>query len=154
MNIPHDHNGEEFRREWQAQERALEEERNGVNPVSCDGVVAQYRLIARALRMPRIAPLPDDFAARAVARIEAARVPTEDLMEIWLQRVLFLLLVAGGAAATLGGEWLTDAYSRASTLARSGSAGGWMLIVAACLSLSLAMEHLWHRRRNPGRSPR
>jgi hypothetical protein len=150
MNIPHGPSGEEFRGEWQAQERALEEERNGVNPVGSAGDVARYRLIARALRKPRLDPLPDDFAARVAARIERARVATEDLLEMWLQRVLFLLLVAGGAAAILGEGWLTNAYSQASTLAHSGTGAAWILVVAACLSLSLAIEHLRRKWPNSG----
>lgn len=152
MNNPHDPDSEEYRREWQAQERALEDERIGVNPAGRESDVARYRLIARALRTPRMDPLPHDFAARAAARIDPAPAVSEDLMEIWLQRVLLLLLAAGGAVAALGGGWLTNAYSRASTLAHSGTGTGWILVVAACLSLSLAMEHLRHKWRNPGNS--
>jgi hypothetical protein len=57
-----DFDTEREQREWEAQERGLQEERAGARS-GRDADVAQYRLIARALRTPRLAPLPSDFAA-------------------------------------------------------------------------------------------
>ena len=157
MNIPHNPDSEEFLHGWRAQERAFDEEKSGVSPADCGGEVAKYRLIARVLRTPRIDPLPEDFAARAAARIEAATVAIEDLLEIWLLRVLFAFLVAGGAV--IGGKGLTSAYSRVSSLEYSGvgMGAGWILVIAACVGLSLALDYLrrgWRKSGNGTRIPR
>ena len=58
------------RSEWDAQERALREERLGV-PVGDDARVAEYRLLARALRHPPLDAVPVDqhFQPRSDLRI-------------------------------------------------------------------------------------
>lgn len=159
MNDPNERDEDVQRREWQVQERARKEERHGVEPIGngddtastlpgSDGItagsLAKYRLIARALRQPPIGSLPESFAAETAARIEAMSGTMSDGVEMWLQRALFtLLLVTGTATAVVfGGEWLTALVSRVFALGHSGpgTAGDWIVAVAVCLTLSLAIE--------------
>src|SRR5688500_3404512 len=97
--------------EWLAQERAREEERRGL-PLAAAGqdhterAVAEYRLIARALRTPAMEPLPMDLAAQIVAHVAAVQALGERV-ERWLLRILGLLLaiIVAGAVATYGASW-------------------------------------------------
>ena len=97
-------NGSEFdsereRREWDAQEGAVRAERAG-SAAGGDTGVAQYRVIARALRTPELDAIPRDFAAQAAARAQRdARLASESI-EVWLQRGLVALLLLTPAAAT------------------------------------------------------
>jgi hypothetical protein len=135
--------------EWEAQERALREERQGAAAASGDARVAAYRLIARVLRDPPLAPPPEDFAARTAARVELAARILDDRVELWLQRALLGLLVLGGAAATVvyGGEWLRAVAVRMAERADLGAltGAGWALAVAACVGLSAAVERFARR---------
>ena len=78
-------------REWQAQERAMEQERRGVPLDAADPRVGEYRLIARALRAPAMEPVPSDLAAQIVRRVEAAQTLGERV-EGWLLRILVTVL--------------------------------------------------------------
>lgn len=137
------------KREWEAQERALRDERaraNGAGARSDAGreaAVAEYRLIARALRTPPTAPLPSDFAARTAARARMARAMNEHV-EIWLERgLLALLLVAGAAAVSAyNGDWLRELSFRVPEGAAAGirTVASWSIAVAACVGISSAFS--------------
>ncbi len=109
MSTERDFDEERERREWQAQESALRAERAGAR-ASGDPDVAQYRLIARALRNPPLAPLPSDFAARVAASAERSSRGANESVEMWLERGLVALLLLAGAAALLvyNGDWLRE----------------------------------------------
>ena len=87
----HDFETEGEGREWEAQERALREERAGAPPRRrSSGDTGIYRLIVRALRNPRLDPLPSDFAAQVAARVEAES-GAADFVETWLERGLVVV---------------------------------------------------------------
>jgi len=129
---------EREQREWQAQERALRAERARERSQG-DPAVAQYRLIARALRDPPLAPLPSDFAVRTAARVAGTHAVSERV-DVWLGRALLALLLLAGVAAVLvySGDSLRDfslsmperAALRIQTLA------SWGMAIAACVALS------------------
>jgi hypothetical protein len=129
---------EREQREWAAQERALRAERSGERSQG-DPTVAQYRLIARALRDPPLAPLPSDFAVRTAARVAGAHALSEQV-DVWLGRALLALLLLAGVAAVIvySGDSLRDfslsmperAALRMQTLA------SWGMAIAACVALS------------------
>jgi hypothetical protein len=130
---------EREQREWDAQESAWRAERAGSAAVG-DADVAQYRLIARALRAPRIDALPRDFAAQTAARaLREARL-ANDSVEVWLQRGLVALLLLSGAAAirAYGGESLLGFSFSVPEGATLGiqSVVSWSLAVAACVGVS------------------
>lgn len=139
MSNGRDFDDERAQREWDAQESALRAERAGSAAVG-DSDVAQYRLIARALRTPELDALPRDFAAQTAARaLREARLANESV-EIWLGRGLVALLLLAGVAAI-------RAYADESLLGLSfsvpeGAAFGiqsvisWSLAVAACVGIS------------------
>ena len=104
--------------EWNAQELALRQERAGA-PAGGDPRDAQYRIIARVLLEPPFDTLPDGFAAAVAARAERRPRLGDDVVEVWLPRVLVgVLALAGvGTAAAYG----ADAWRRAG---RSDCAGG------------------------------
>ena len=133
MNIEHD-------REWQAQERARLDERNGVAPGD-DPLLARYRQVARALRQPPPVALPADFAAQVAAR--AGHAPLDTRFERLAMRGLVGALALSGAvaAALYGGEWLR---SLALLLPREspGLVLNWALALAGCLGLSWSFERL------------
>ena len=139
-------------REWQAQERALREVRDGPGMPSEDSAVAQYRDIANALRQPPHATLPADFAA-SVARIAAGRAPVpagETRFEQVLVRVLAALFVLSALLAfgIYGGRLL--AMLQAAT-----DAGGlrWVLGLATCIGLSWSLDWMrrqWHHDAHEG----
>jgi hypothetical protein len=132
-----DFDTEREQREWEAQERALREERAGARSRS-DADVAQYRLIARALSTPALSPLPSDFAARVVAK---SRVADEGVEE-WLERglLVFLLLAGGVALSVYNGAWLqTLSFSVSEHAALSiQTLASWSIAVAACVGISSA----------------
>lgn len=133
---------ERGQREWEAQERALHEERSGA-PSTHDRSVDAYRFVARALRCPPLTPLPSDFAARTAARARAARAANEHV-EIWLERGLVALLVLGGAAALLvyNGDWLRELELSVPEGAAMGirTVASWSIAVAGCVGISAALS--------------
>jgi hypothetical protein len=127
----------ESQREWQLQERALREEREGIE-ASDDPEVADYRRIAHALRRPLPERLPSNFAfqmAQLVARLP--KVSRLDLrLERWLVRGLVGAMVLGGGVATAvyGRDWL------AALEAGGSGAGKWIVAAGACLLLTWGMQ--------------
>jgi hypothetical protein len=139
MSLKSDFDSEHEQREWQAQESAMRAERAGSAAVG-DADVEQYRLIARALRTPRIDVIPADFAAQTAARaVREARLANETV-EIWLGRVLvaFLLLAGAVAMRVYGGDSLLDFPFSMPEGATVGiqTVLSWSLAVAACIGIS------------------
>ncbi|HSR65451.1 MAG TPA: hypothetical protein VLM17_07620 [Xanthomonadaceae bacterium] len=133
--------------EWQLQERALREERDGA-PAGEDPALAQYRQVARALRAPPPVALPADFAAGVASRA-AARAQADGRFEQVLTQLLLAALAFAGVAAAMvwGGEWWRASSTLLPSPQRLGLAVPWGLAIAACLGLSWATEQL--RRRGP-----
>jgi len=129
---------EREQREWQAQERALRAERAGKRSQG-DPAVAQYRLIARALRDPPLDPIPSDFAVRTAARVAGAQSLGEQV-DVWLGRALLaLLLVAGVAAVYLyNGDSLREFSLSIPERTALGmqTLASWGMAIAACVALS------------------
>jgi hypothetical protein len=134
-------------REWQAQERALQAERLGLDPSSGDERVRRYRLLARALREPMPAALPADFAQQMAARVAA--VPAHDTagdsrFEFMLTGTLIAVLVVAAVVVTAdyGSAWL-PAFRQ--LLPASGTAAtNWLLALGGCLGASWLLG-LWQR---------
>ena len=145
MNMSYEHEPTDFApedspgREWQAQERATREERLGVDAVD-DPRVAQYRLVARALRHPPLDPVPFDFAAQ-VARVATSAMPS-DRFETLLLRVLVALLGSAGAvvAALYGAEWWPSFAPIAPQV--PDTALNWGLALAACTALTWVLNRV------------
>ena len=138
MSNGRDFDNEREQREWDAQESALRAEHAGSAPNGDKGV-AQYRVIARALRTPQLDAIPRDFAAQTAARaLHEARVANENV-EVWLGRGLVALLVLAGAVAlrVYGGSLLDFSFSvpESATMGIQ-SVVGWSLAVAMCVGIS------------------
>ena len=144
---PHDH--DRFEREaleWLAQERAREEERRG-QPLAPAGqdpaerAVAEYRLIARALRTPAMEPLPMDLAAQIVGHVASVQALGERV-ERWMLRILGLLLaaIAAGAVGIYGASWAPAFAELLPDL--SGQALGWGGLLLVCLAASFLGQGL------------
>ena len=149
------------KREWEAQERAFREERagskGGRTDVGASADTGIYRLVVRALRNPRLDPLPSDFAALTAKRIEAES-SAADFVEIWLERGLVVLLMLTGAAVVVSysAEPLRALYYSAEPLRAFWAAlpqptdlnppsfGVWGLAIVACVGLTWVVER-WQR---------
>ena len=129
--------------EWQAQERALHDERNDA-VANEDPLQARYRLIARALRQPLPHALPEDFAARiaAHARMQAAHAPPDLRTEQRLMRALIVVLALSAAVVL---AWYGPQWWQAITMLLPGAALNWTLALMACVGLSWSFD-LLHRR--------
>jgi hypothetical protein len=134
-----DFENEREQHEWDAQERALHAERAGLASAG-NSAVAQYRLVARALRAPALEPIPSDFAARTAARAEREARVASDCVEAWLERGLVALLLLAGTAALL---FYRDELLVRFTFSLPERAGlgiqtalSWSLAIAACVGLS------------------
>jgi hypothetical protein len=136
MNRKHEIDVDE--REWQAQERALQEERLHLTG---DPRLAAYRRIARALRQPLPDALPADFARQLAARV--GQVPLDTRFEQGLVRGLAALLALSGAvaAALYGQSWL-PAIAAALPASASGVAAHWLLALGACVGMSWGFDRL------------
>ena len=141
MSKGSDFDSEREQREWQAQETAMRGERAG-SAAGGDADIEQYRLIARALRTPRIDAIPLDFAAQTAARALREERLANETLEIWLGRGLVALLLVAGAIAirVYGGESLLDFSFSVPDGASFGiqSVVSWSLAVAACIGVSSA----------------
>lgn len=150
MNRPNDHDRDE--REWQAQERALQQERQGLPPGHDDPQAAGYRPVVRALREPVPDSLPADFAQRVaerVLRLADRRAAMDLRLERNLMRGLVAALVLGGLFALVyygGTLWRPLA---ASVSASSSLAGTWLVPTLACVALSWALDALRNGTRHP-----
>ena len=138
-------------REWQAQERALQNERSGTDTAADDALVARYRTIARALRQPPPGALPSNFAYE-VARLAAMQpqpAEVDSAVEQWLMRALIgAMALAGAAVAALyGGQWL---QATGSLLTETGGVGigGWIVTLAACFAITFGVGLLRNGRRD------
>lgn len=131
-------------REWQAQERALADQRAG--RATNEPQLHAYRLIARVASEPPSLQLPADFARRtAHAAVADALAQDARLNEDHLERNLLVVLIAamglGGIAVLLlfARTWLPAFGATAAVL---GSPWPWAL--AVCLGLSGLSAH-WQR---------
>jgi len=125
-------------REWQAQERALQDARSGTP--SNDPLAARYRAVAEALRAPLPELLPPDFAARVAAQVRHA--PLDARFEGTLVRTLTTLLGLSGAAtaALYGRQWLPAILGPLQL--DSASALNWALALGACIAATCLAEPL------------
>lgn len=126
--------------EWQAQERALREERERAGSQSTDARVAEYRLVARALRQSMPDGLPTDFARQLAARV--GHVPLDTRLERWLTRLLIVAMAVSGIVAILiygAGWWDAVASSVPQT---SAPMINWICAVAACMGGSWLFEQM------------
>ena len=143
MNRPNDADRNE--REWQAQERALQQERHGQAPGRDDPLADGYRPVVRALLEPVPDALPADFARRVAERalrLAEHRAALDLRLEQNLMRGLVAALVLGGlfALAYYGGTlWRPLA---AGVAASSSPAAAWLLPALACVALSWTMDLL------------
>ena len=141
MSNGRDFETERLEREWDAQERALRAERAGT-AVTSDAAVAQYRLVARALRTPSLEALPNEFAAQTAARAAREARLANESVEVWLGRGLVVLLLLAGAIAlrVYGSESLFGLSFSVPERAAFGiqSVLSWSLAIAACVGLSSA----------------
>ena len=140
MSTERDFDDEREQREWRAQENAVRAERLGAR-AGDDPNVAQYRLIARALRNPPLDPLPSDFAVRMAARVvgRESRAANESV-EVWLERALVaLLLLAGGAALVVYNveslREMTFSLPERTALGMQ-TVASWSIAIAACVGIS------------------
>jgi hypothetical protein len=134
-----DFESEREQREWDAQEAALRAERSG-STAAADADVAQYRLIARALRTPQLDAIPRDFAAQTAARALREQRIANETVEVWLGRGLVALLLIAGAVAirVYGDESLLGFSFSVPDGATLGiqSVVGWSFAVAACVGIT------------------
>ena len=129
--------------EWQAQEHALEQGRRGLPLDPADSRLAEYRLIARALRTPAMEPVPYDLAAQVVRHVEGTPAAGE-LFERWLLRVLGVVLVAAAVAVvgTYGPQWMPSLTGLVPTLVPQSA--DWAGLLVGCLAVSLAWQGVGH----------
>ena len=99
------------------------------------------RLIDRALREERDG-LPENFAARTAAYVEAASREANDRLEAWLQRVVIGALAIGVIVSV----FVMGRDSLASVALVPGA--GWVLSIALCVGLSWGMQLFTRRRLN------
>ena len=132
--------------EWQAQERALRDERAGLPMDASDARVAQYRLLVRALRAPAMEPLPVDFAAQVVRRVEADAA-LGDRLERWLLNglMLGLAVLVLYVVANYGATWW-GAIAAPLSQAPSGL-GHWLPVLGLCAGATW----VWDRVSDQGR---
>jgi uncharacterized protein len=139
MSSSTDFDNEREQREWDAQENAMRAERAG-STASGDTELAQYRLIARALRTPPLDAIPRDFAAETAARALREERIANEAVEVWLGRGLIALLLLAGAVAlrVYGGESLLGFSFSVPDTASFGiqTVVSWSLAVAACVGIS------------------
>lgn len=149
MSKQHDFDERE-QREWDAQESALRAERSGRGG-NDDPTVAQYRLIARALRTPPLDPLPGDFALRTAVLVERRARVADEGIEQWLERGLAVLLLLVGSFTLYGYGREVSLPALPSFSIPEGATFGiqtiasWSFAVAICVGLSSAFA-LAHKR--------
>jgi len=142
--LPFDATSQE--REWQLQERALREERLGVDFRNDDTLVLRYRLLTRALREFPSDLLPAEFARGVAHRVEGAcgaenNFAIEPVLPAF-ERTLLIGLIMLFAAATAVAIMLSGTVQQIGDAAlRIGPQleNGWPLSFLADLALSCAV---------------
>ena len=125
-------------REWQLQERALDEVRRGVT--GGDELLVGHRQVAQALRRAPAPDLPADFAASLAARVVIApALDTRVERHLLRALVVVLALSAAVAVAVYGGQWL-----HATLALLPAATTNWGLALGACIGLTGALQ--WHGR--------
>lgn len=157
MNMPYDRDPTDFmpedfddsrqEHEWLAQERAMREERVGTDAPTEDPRVAQYRLLARALRHPPLDPVPFDFAAQ-VARAATTAMPSDHFETLLLRALVTLLALASIVVAVMYGAGWWPSFAPMA-LAVSDTVVNWGLALLACTALTWLLDQV--RRASSGR---
>lgn len=134
--------------EWQAQERAWRDERDGAARGD-DPLQTSYRTIVRALRVPPPGRLPSNFAVQVAAR--AARMATHRPLDLRFEQRLVRALVgvfalsAAAAAALYGQQAIAGLAALVPAISGDGSRD-WITLVAGCMALSWSLHLLRGRR--------
>jgi hypothetical protein len=133
-------------REWLAQERALQLERQGAAPAHDEPQAARYRPVVRALRAPLADGLSADFAQRVAMLAERAAIARADL-DLRLERNLMRGLVAAFvlvalAAFALYGPATWQAVAALVPGPRAGSTSNWLVPALGCMALTWALGAL------------
>ena len=145
----HEHDIDIDEREWQAQERALQDARRGASPMPGDPLAARYRKVADALRVPPADVLPADFAERVARQAQAnARAPVaapaepDPRFESGLLQIVLAVfgLASAVVVAMYGQQWLPPIMQLLHL--DSAVAVNWTLALAACLGTTWLTEHL------------
>ena len=124
--------------EWQAQERALAEERLGI--ASGTARDSSYHVLARALLHPPINPIPADFAAKTAAKVLLNAGSADERFEVWLQYIaIALLLLAGTVAAVRFSNIWIQAFADLEHIQ-------WLVLAGLCVLVSSALGHVRHFR--------
>lgn len=138
----------EAEREWQRQELALQQEREG-RPAGGDAATQAYRLLARGLAQPLVPELPPDFARRVARLAERARLPDGRLEQQALLVCLGLFaLLAGYAVFVQGAGWL--AQLRTLVPALDGGGARWALLALVCAGAAYWPRSIVLRSHPPG----
>lgn len=126
--------------EWAMQERARAQVRDGVDVECADASpeAASYHRIAQALRREPAGLLPSNFAYQLAQQASRQALPARLDMRVeqWLVRVLVAVMALGGGAAAVvyGSNWLRSVDRAAS------DAGGWVLVLAACMLMTWGLQ--------------
>ncbi|MGN2254695.1 hypothetical protein ACFWZ4_15050 [Frateuria sp. GZRe12] len=128
--------------EWSLQERALADQRAGLDPTGGDASLGTYRLMAQLLAQPPEDQLPADFARRVARQVQpGARLDTR--LERGLLGLLVVTMAVAGFAVVViyGGAWLPalDQGMLGAWLAKP-----WAWVLVACLGLSRMSRHWLH----------
>ena len=142
-------------REWQAQERAMQVERNGQDVADVDNLAASYVSIAKALRQPLVSGLPSDFANRTAARVaeQLRTMPVDSGLERWLLNALAVVMALSGLLVLLlyRDNWLAPLTVMLGQVGSLDSPG--LLVMALCLAVSWLAEQLRRQVQSPHRHP-
>ena len=140
---------EREQQEWAAQERAMRAERNGGIPNCVRDM--QYRRVARALRQPKIDPIPSNFAHQVATQIERIAAAMDERFEVALQRILIVgMVLAGGITAAMLGATtrseLIGPFERPFAIGLHAF-NDWGLVAALCIALSWIVARVGALRR-------
>jgi hypothetical protein len=138
---------ERIEAEWQAQERALEQERRGAPGDAGTPRERRYRALARVLAEPPLPGLPPDFAAvvaRQARALDAAQEAREQRFERRLMAALWSLLAVAvvGVAVFYGAELV--AILRAGPAASPATAS-WLCVLLGAIGMSCVWQRLQAR---------
>ena len=139
-------------REWQLQERALQDERLGRPVAEASARLLRYRVLSRQLQQPLDAALPADFARVGAHRIEQEAALQKHLAARFRRRLLgaFALVYGGGTLAVLlvyGRDWLS---LFASVITAHPQPVHWLLTLLGCAAFSRLLNVRRHAARRAG----